>query len=1149
MKNVVQNILRDFRNIFYEESAIEPAPVGEHPPAVVNTFHRRHPQAFFCLHVLAILFMALAAFLTLNVNAAGILAGYFNVYDISFSYLTFPMLLLGGAGGFIPAMFCFFIVFIAELLVHSEVAYSSFIFLIALCMSYLLARGSWFRSKKKALLSVPLMSFVVGVVGAVINELMSMNGLGNVSVLNAMYYLAAEVPECAFSALILYFWYSHMPHDIRRVFRVGDYDATIRKYGLLRGRKGRSGKRRWISVRISMIILLEAAILAVSAASFSNLLISEMGEAILNTEDHLSLPSWAELDEQGRPIPPEFRRNWNSSGESGEENSAKEEDAGGSTSAEASGTTENSGTTEASGSTETTGSTETGGTTGDTGTSETSEANVPFRRTWITNTNLAFDIRLIMMLFNMAVPIAVLADFYAQMTIARPINRMASTMKSFTHAPDEKKENYVEHVHRLNIRSRDELQDLYECMDRMVEDVVDYGRRVEAEQRLRADLLVAEKSSQAKSDFLSSMSHEIRTPINAVLGMDEMILREAEDETILNYATDIQNAGQSLLSLVNDILDFSKIEAGKLEIIPVEYELASTINDLVNMISQRAEKKGLELIIRVDPTIPHMLYGDEIRMKQVVTNILTNAVKYTEEGSVTLSVSWTKEVGEEGDDEFIGLSFSVRDTGIGMKAEDLKKLYSPFERIEEKRNRSIEGTGLGMSIVKRLLEQMGTSLQVESVYGEGSDFSFTIAQRVVKWEPIGDYTVMYEQAVKEQRKQYRQSFTAPEARLLIVDDTRMNLTVVCSLLKQTRVRIDTAMSGKEALEKVREMRYDIIFLDHMMPEMDGLETLQAMRELTDSKNEGVPVIALTANAVSGAREMYLAAGFVDYLSKPVSGSKLEKLLLEYLPKELVTLEAEEDPARGEEQKKDTPGPETKETRERKEEENVSEQERGLEAILYQIEGIDVEEALKNCGDADIALDIIREYRDTIESRAGDIEKYFEEGDLKNYTVLVHALKSSSRLIGAMELSGLARELEDAGNRAMEEEKEDAGNRAMEEEKEEQKDRKGSALSTIREKTPSLLSLYRSYLAKLAPAAGEAVGDAEDERPEIPLEELKSAYKTMGELVEAFDYDSAEDVFHMLDDYRIPSDEEERYKGVKAALQAVDQEKLMELLRI
>jgi len=321
------------------------------------------------------------------------------------------------------------------------------------------------------------------------------------------------------------------------------------------------------------------------------------------------------------------------------------------------------------------------------------------------------------------------------------------------------------------------------------------------------------------------MSHEIRTPINAILGMNEMILRECNDKNILGYSDSIRTAGSALLGLVNDILDFSKIEAGKMEIIPVDYDLSSVINDLMNMIQTKADDKGLKLAFDISREVPKFLHGDEVRIKQVITNILTNAVKYTEKGTITLHASYEK-ITEEPDS--IMLHVAVRDTGIGIRQEDMKNLFSEFDRIEEERTRNVEGTGLGMSITKRLLEMMGSSLQVESTYGLGSVFSFSLKQTVVKWEALGDYEEAYQSSLAG-RKKYHEKIRAPEAEILVVDDTPMNLDVFIQLLKQTGIKIETATGGEEALSLSYDKKYDIIFLDHMMPDKDGIETLHELR--------------------------------------------------------------------------------------------------------------------------------------------------------------------------------------------------------------------------------------------------------------------------------------------------------------------------------
>lgn len=407
----------------------------------------------------------------------------------------------------------------------------------------------------------------------------------------------------------------------------------------------------------------------------------------------------------------------------------------------------------------------------------------------------------------------------------------------------------------------------------------------------------ANQANEAKSYFLSTMSHDIRTPMNAILGMNEMILRDSREDKILSYSENIRIAGNTLLGIINDILDFSKIEAGKMEIINVEYNFASLLNDLVNMVQRKADEKGLSFRLEVDPNIPTLLQGDEIRIKQVITNILSNAVKYTKEGEVVFSISSSK---CEDDPETVNLHVSVKDTGVGIKPEDLGRLFEAFERFEEKKNRNIEGTGLGMAIAQSFLNMMGSKLQVESEYGVGSDFSFDLKQKVMKWEPIGEFDTAVKQLMNN-RELYRVKFAAPKARILVVDDNEINLKVFVSLLGDTKMQIDTADSGDAGIALFKRNFYDVIFLDHMMPDKDGIETIKEMKERNDTPNQKTPVICLTANAISGMRETYINAGFDDYLTKPIDTNKLESMLLTYLPQDLVT--SAEDIATEEKQEK------------------------------------------------------------------------------------------------------------------------------------------------------------------------------------------------------------------------------------------------------
>jgi signal transduction histidine kinase/ActR/RegA family two-component response regulator len=391
----------------------------------------------------------------------------------------------------------------------------------------------------------------------------------------------------------------------------------------------------------------------------------------------------------------------------------------------------------------------------------------------------------------------------------------------------------------------------------------------------------AVRANEAKSEFLANMSHEIRTPLNAIIGMNEMVMREEISPQAEEYSQNIYNAGQTLLAIINDILDFSKIESGKMEIVPVTYELSSVLNDVINMVTKKVTDKGLQFNTDISSSIPYQLFGDEVRIRQVVLNIVNNAVKYTQEGSVTLVVDW-----EWIDEVKIMLKLSVKDTGIGIKEEDLQKLFKGFQRVDLVNNRNIEGTGLGLAITKRLVAQMEGEIHVDSVYGEGSTFTVSLPQVVMDDRPMGDFAAAY-QKMHKTREEQDETFTAPGARMLIVDDNRVNLTVAKGLIKKTQIQVDTAESGSEALEKIKTEHYHIILLDHMMPEMNGLDTLKNMRNQEENMSKDAAVIALTANAISGSREMYMAAGFDDYLSKPIDRVKYIELIQKYLPRDMI----------------------------------------------------------------------------------------------------------------------------------------------------------------------------------------------------------------------------------------------------------------------
>lgn len=692
---------------------------------------------------------------------------------------------------------------------------------------------------------------------------------------------------------------------------------------------------------------------------------------------------------------------------------------------------------------------------------------------------LSYVLKLVMLMLNATIPFTMLVNLFVQLKIAYPLQLMSTAMRDFTSDVTQEQQLSVLDIRLLRIDTHDEIEELHKSLVATTKRLSTFIGKLQQEKKLEEDLKVAKEANKAKSRFLSNMSHEIRTPINAILGMDEMILRESGEEQIIRYAADIKNAGAALLGIVNDILDFSKIEAGKMEIIPAGYELSSMVNDLVNMVSKRAEDKGLSFKVDVDRNTPNFLYGDDVRIRQCILNILTNAFKYTNEGGVTMSIGF-----EKTGTEHIILSVRVDDTGIGIKKEEIARLFTAFERLDEKRNRTTEGTGLGMNIVQRLLSLMGAKLEVRSEYGKGSSFSFSIRQKVLQWSGVGDFSGKLRESLAKARS-YKESFHAPDAEILVVDDTRLNLTVMKGLLKQTMIRIDTAESGHETLSLVKKKRYDVIFIDHRMPGMDGIETLSEMKKLEGNMNEGVPCIALTANAISGARDMYIEAGFDDYLSKPVDYEKLEKMLLDYIPGEKIT-RAEKISGGG------TEG-------------------------IPDMEGIDIAEGIRNCGNCAILLDAMREFRASITEKAAAIESCVKKRDWKGFTILVHSLKSTARLIGASALSDDAKFLEQCG------------------------DEKKSA--EIEARTPALLAEYRKLSESLAPISASG---PEKTETEISEEEFDEAARGIREFAEAFDLDSVGFAAGMLSESGIPESRREFFEKLKSACASLDRARILNL---
>ena len=500
--------------------------------------------------------------------------------------------------------------------------------------------------------------------------------------------------------------------------------------------------------------------------------------------------------------------------------------------------------------------------------------------------------------------------------------------------------------------------------------------KAEESDALREAKEAADAANNAKSAFLANMSHEIRTPINAIIGMNEMILRESQNPDIIGYAQNATAASETLLSLINDILDFSKIESGKFNLSEENYKLSDVIKSLVTMMRPRAEIKNLSFNLQVNPATENILFGDSVRLRQIVLNFLSNAVKYTRAGDVIFSVESKKISSNE-----TILKFTVKDTGIGIREEDIPKIFNDFERFDAKKNKNIEGTGLGLAITNKLVKMMNGKISVQSVYGEGSTFVVTIPQKIAGDELIGDFT----DETTSAKEKYQPLFVAPDAEILVVDDNEMNLLVATNLLKMTKVKIDTALSGMICLKKLAEHHYDLIFLDQMMPSLDGIQTLKMARTMENNLSKDAPIIALTANAISGTREKLLAEGFTDYLSKPIDVNLMEQMLMKYLPSRKLL----------------SPTPQ---------EESPQEEKPTATSDLINIEmGLEY-----SAGMPDLYKDFLLKFAALKPDKIQKLQETFDAQDWKNYTIFVHSLKSTALSIGGEKTSAAAKALEMSG---------------------------------------------------------------------------------------------------------------------------------------